>query len=247
MTEIAAARLAATVLIVRDGERGLEVFMVKRHRQIDFASGALVFPGGAVDAADSRVPAPGDYSVRERAMRVAAIRETFEESGVLLARELGGSDWVSGERAAALGHAAAGLGFAELVERERLELGLDALTPFAHWITPESMPKRFDTQFYIVAAPADQHARHDGHESVDSVWIEPTRALEQAAKGVYTIVPATRLNVEMLARSADVAQALAAAAAREIVTVQPVAERTETGLRLSIPIEAGYGVDHFLI
>ena len=95
MTEPAPARLAATLLLVRDGAEGLEVFMVARHRQIDFASGALVFPGGRVEPEDETLGG-GEYDRRERALRVGAIRETFEECGVLLARAAGRGDWLDG-------------------------------------------------------------------------------------------------------------------------------------------------------
>ena len=108
------------------------------------------------------------------------------------------------------------------------------------------MPKRFDTRFYIVAAPHDQIALHDGAESVDSIWISPALALEEAKSGRFTLVPATALNVQMLGQSADVASALAAARARRIVTVEPVPERTAAGMKLHIPLEAGYGCDSFM-
>ncbi len=229
--EIVPPRLAATVLLVRDGPDGVQVFMVARHRQIEFASGALVFPGGKVDPED-RALAGDDL---ERIARVAAIRETYEECGVLLARPRGG-------RAAAV--ATAGT-FHERLKAENLEPSLDALTLFAHWITPTILPIRFDTRFYIVEAPADQTAAHDGGEAVDSVWIEPRRALEEAARGRYTLVLPTRLNLELLGRSATAAQAVAEAAVRLIAPVEPLAEKTETGYRLTIPLEAGYGGPHF--
>jgi 8-oxo-dGTP pyrophosphatase MutT (NUDIX family) len=246
MPEPVFARLAATVLMVRDGASGLEVFMVKRHRQIEFASGALVFPGGAVDPDDWEIAAAGFYD-REGAMRVAAVRETFEECCVLLARGRGAGGWLEGDMVDKIARQYQGRGFRDIVAAENLELGLDALTLFAHWITPKALPKRFDTHFYIVAAPADQVARHDGSESVDSVWIHPLRALAEAEKGVFTIVPATGLNLKLLGQSPDVASALAAAREKRVVTVEPVAERTATGFRLRIPLEAGYGVDEFTI
>ena len=119
------------------------------------------------------------------------------------------------------------------------------MTPFAHWITPPILPKRFDTHFYIVAAPSDQIAIHDGLESVDSVWINPERALAEADAGKYTLVFATRLNLQMLAQSPDAASAMAAARVRRIVTVEPVALKTERGYTMRIPIEAGYGAGVF--
>jgi 8-oxo-dGTP pyrophosphatase MutT (NUDIX family) len=252
MDEAVVARPASTVMLVRDGASGLEVFMVVRHHKIDFASGALVFPGGSVDAGDFAIaadsarcgPAAG-LDERSRALRVAAIRETFEECGVLLARPRGSTALLDGARGAAIGAKAQGRPFAELIAAEDLSLALDALTPFAHWITPPILPKRFDTHFYIAPAPLDQIARHDGSESVDSTWIHPARALIDADAGKYTIIFATRLNIQMLAEQDDVASALAAARARRIVTVEPVAVKTESGYTMKIPIEAGYGGDTF--
>jgi 8-oxo-dGTP pyrophosphatase MutT (NUDIX family) len=225
-------RPAATVLLVRDGPDGLQVFMVVRHHAIDFASGALVFPGGKVEAGDYEI-AGGDV---EKASRVAAIRETFEECGVLLATpQLGGvSSPVIAKGA-----------FAEILASRKLAPALETLTPFAHWITPPILPKRFDTRFYIAPAPADQAAAHDGGEAVDSVWIEPARALSEGADGRRTLVLATRLNLELLAKSASAADAVAAAAVRQIVTVEPTPRKTEKGYRMTIPLEAGYGGPDF--
>ena len=225
--EIVAPRLAATVLLVRDGAEGLQVFMVVRHHQIEFASGALVFPGGKVD--------PEDYAWAgddpEKAARIAAIRETHEECGVLLTRPAS--------------RAASDLPFYRRLQAENLSPALDALTLFAHWITPTILPKRFDTRFYIVAAPADQVAAHDGGEAVDSVWIEPNKALEQAAQGRRTLVLPTRLNLELLAFSATAEEAIAAARARRVFPIEPRASKTLNGYRLTIPADAGYSGSSF--
>ena len=254
MSEPAIPRPAATLLLVRDGESGLEVFMVVRHHQIDFASGALVFPGGSLEPGDRAIAADAarcgpasDLDELDRAIRVAAVRETFEECGVLLARPRGANDWLPGARVAELAAKSAGRSFGELVLAEDVELALDALTPFAHWITPAALPKRFDTHFFILAAPRDQSAVHDGSESVDSLWINPARALAGAEEGKYTIALATRLNLQRLAESRDVASALAAARARPIVTVAPVAVKTQTGYEIRIPAEAGYRGESFTI
>jgi len=254
MNEQAAVRLASTVLLVRDGASGLEVFMVVRHHKIDFASGALVFPGGSVDADDYAIAADVahcgptlGFDERGRVLRVAAVRETFEECGVLLARPRGSGAVLDGARSVEIANSAPGRAFGELISVENLELALDALTPFAHWITPPIMPKRFDTHFYIVAAPADQIAMHDGSESVDSVWINPARALAEADAGKYTLVFATRLNLQLLAESRDAASAVAASRQRRIVTVEPVGTKTDAGYTLRIPIEAGYGGDTFTV
>lgn len=232
-------RLAATVLLVRDRPTGLEVFMVERHHQIDFATGALVFPGGKVDPADAdpRLRARCGESLAgdddARALRVAAIRETFEECGVLLARERGGAELFA--------RGVAGADFAALVESEDLLLACDRLVPFAHWITPAVVPKRFDTHFFIAAAPQDQLALHDGHESVDSLWISPQAALGEAETGRRTIIYPTLMNLVRLAESRDVADALERAKKQPIVTVQPALVRGADGRsELAIPADAGY-------
>lgn len=246
-------RLAATILLIRDGLSGLEVFMVERHRQIDFATGALVFPGGKVDPADAvpvlreRCEGASDLDDDSLAVRVAGIRETFEEAGVLLARPRGGDALVSGKR---LHEIAARyrtplqndqVAIVELVEREDLALACDLLVPFAHWITPEMSPKRYDTHFFLTVAPDDHAAEHDGAESVDSIWTSPPNALADAEAGRRTIVFATQMNLHKLGYSKSVDQALDTARREGIVTVLP---RLETGTDgktvLRIPTEAGY-------
>ncbi|MDY6942570.1 MAG: NUDIX domain-containing protein [Pseudomonadota bacterium] len=252
-------RPAATLLLVRDHPRGMQVFMVKRHHQIDFAGGALVFPGGKVDQADTLPsvlthcrPLPG-ISPDDMAFRVASIREAFEECGVLLARER-----MSGEliRAAALADLerryrqavetkAVYLG--DVASRENLELATDRLTPFAHWITPVMAPKRFDTHFFLAEAPEDQVALHDGGETVDSLWIRPQDALEQAAAGTLTIIWPTRMNLQKLARHHHVADTIAAARDSTVVTVLPEMAAGPNGQVMRIPETAGYGISEIPI
>jgi len=243
---------SATILMLRDGVEGLEVFMVVRHHQIDFASGALVFPGGKADPADFD-PALDDHldgamtDPDMKAIQVASIREAFEECGVLLARPAGSEDLISGERLATLEpyrdrlHKGA-LTIGEFLEREGLRLACDRLVHFAHWITPPMVPKRFDTHFFLAEAPADHLAIHDGHESVDSVWITPEQALADAASGKRTVIFPTLRNIEKLARWHTVADALAAAAATTPVRVLPWTEQRADGTYLCIPPEADYDV-----
>ncbi len=257
---VAPARLASTILLVRDGEPGLEVFMVVRHHEIDFASGALVFPGGSVDAADRdprvRTMTSGceGFDDDDLAFRVAAIREAFEECGVLLARPRGGSALVDAARLkhledvyrAALERG--DVGIADMLEREELELACELLVPYARWITPVQLPKRFDTMFFVVKAPEDHVAIHDGRESVDSVWIHPDEACRQADAGERTVIFPTRLNLEKLSRAGTSVDAVcAAAAAAQVVTVLPRIEKIEGGRIMHIPIEAGYGDSRFPI
>jgi 8-oxo-dGTP pyrophosphatase MutT (NUDIX family) len=246
-------RPAATVLLVRDGRAGLEVLMVTRNVASDFASGALVFPGGRVDAADGAqdmlrhcrtVPGIDDAAL---AFRIAGIRESFEEAHVLLARPKGSERLLTAAELDALEAAARQkLGrapqFADLLAGGGVELATDLLLPFAHWITPVGPPKRFDTHFFLAPAPVDQLASHDGREAVDTVWIAPQTAVAEADAKRVTLVFATRMNLLRLARSADIASALAAARRDTIVTVCPEVAETPDGTVLRIPLAAGYGV-----
>ena len=243
----APARPASTVLLLRDGPAGPEIFMVVRHREIEFAAGALVFPGGRVEAADAEIATAVGATDPLGAFRVAAIREAFEESGLLLARTLGGVALDPAQGAAvAAAHRdalnAGSRGFAALLQAEGLVPDVDALVRFAHWVTPADLAKRFDTHFFLAPAPGGHAATHDGHEAVDSVWISPAQALAEADAGQRTLLFPTRLNLQRLAEAADLAAALAAAAARPVVTVQPAMEMDAAGRKmLRIPVEAGYG------
>lgn len=241
---------AATILLVRDGVSGLEVFMVKRHHQIDFASGALVFPGGKVDPHD-RDPAlrkhadgAGSLDDLQLSLTACAIREGFEESGILLARKSGRGDYIDAAAASALAPwrprlNASEVGLPEFLAHEDLRLACDALIPFAHWVTPTFMPKRFDTYFYVAATPAGQLGRHDGSESVDSVWINPVEAIADAKR--WTIIFPTRMQLVKLAKSKTAADAIARAKAEPVVTVEPIVVSRGSDQVLTIPEEAGYG------
>lgn len=251
------ARPASTVVILRDGPGGIEVFMVVRHHQIDFASGALVFPGGKVDAEDSDAAwaelASNAPNAPDRSFFVAAGRETFEEAGLVLARRRGTQEMVDSDgahrlvetyRAALLKGDTA---FVDIVRQENLMLAADLMVPFAHWITPEVVPKRFDTHFFLIAAPVVQLGAHDGGESVEGLWITPQQALSEAKAGTRTLVFATRMNLEKLARYRTVAEAVEITRSRPVVTVTPKAMKTPEGRKLQIPAEADYGVTEVFV
>lgn len=247
----AVAAIAATVVLVRDGPQGLETLMVVRHHEIDFARGAAVFPGGKISASDTdpRIAAraaggalPGEPQF---ALRVAAVRETFEESGLLLARH--GGALIDGAQRAALHQrwqervAAGGNAFVDMVCEEDLELALEQLVPYAHWVTPEVSPKRFDTHFFIAAAPAGQVAQHDGSEAVDSFWIRPADALDDCAQRRRTIIYPTLCNLALLAQTGDVAGAMQAARSRPVPRIQPTLTQRADGKRVpTLPAGAGY-------
>ncbi len=230
--------------------------MVVRHHQIDFASGALVFPGGKVDEQDfddKLQPYLTDaHEERDmRAIQVSAIREAFEECGVLLAYDKvasgaqGSNAMISGERLKSLDDCRPQLNDGSLplltfLEREQLSLACDQLVHFAHWITPPMVPRRFDTHFYLAIAPTDHLAIHDGYESVDSVWISADQAMQDAKDGKRTVIFPTLRNIEKLGLSKSVDGAISAALADKIVPVLPWTEKRDDGTYLLIPPEAGY-------
>ena len=241
-------RAAATILLLRD-QPELEVLMVKRHHQIDFASGALVFPGGKTHAGDQE-PAWADHVLRwdgfdaeQRGLRIAAIREVFEEAGILLAVRRNGEP-IGGEACPMAVRQAVDAGtthFLDVVRDLEARLDLGALTTFARWITPAIVPKRFDTWFYVVKAPDDQLAACDGRETVDAEWIAPAEALRLAAAGERKVIFPTRMNLKLLAEAEGAADAVARAAGRTLVTVQPQVQDRRHGRVLVLPPDAGYG------
>ena len=249
---------AATVLLVRDAPinagtsctgTSLEVLMVRRSAGMAFGASAWVFPGGKVAGADAAPEwddlSDGSYDHYVRSLRIAAAREVFEESGLLLATRDGevlnaaASATFDSQRTAVEADPSL---FINLVREAGLRLTLDRLVPFAHWITPSFEPRRFDTHFFLVRAPSDQVVRHDGREAVDHEWVSPASLLERRVKGEAKLMFPTRLNLEVLGRSASAAAAEAAARALKVVTVEPQVVDREDGKVLLIPAEAGYGL-----
>jgi len=243
---------SSTVLLLRDDRGPFEVFMVQRHHQIDFAASALVFPGGKVDPADRdlalRTACTGadDLDDETFAVRVSAVRETFEECGVLLARRCGEDALLPESEVRPLETryradlVAGRVTLRDITAAHDLSLALDVLVPFAHWITPAFMPKRFDTHFFLVPAPADQVAAHDGEESVDSIWIEPRVAVADAQAKRRPIIFPTLRNLIKLARSTSVGEAFERARREPIVTVLPTVGKGPDGPVIRIPAEADY-------
>lgn len=253
MSEPAAPRLSATILLLRDDPE-LQVLMVKRHYEIDFASGALVFPGGKAHDEDSD-PAwadwiDGEVSIEEQAARVSAVREAYEESGIILARPRSargaGAPLVGLDVASALAPMRGAVdrreaSFLELMKEHDLVLALDALVHFGHWITPIMMPKRFDTHFYLAATPEGQVAEQDGRETTEAVWLGPQKTLDMEAAGDATIIFPTRMNLGKLAETDTTSAALTRFASEPVVTVLPEVGKDDEGNPcLHIPKEAGY-------
>lgn len=200
-------RPSSAVVLLRDraaGE-GVEVFMVRRHVRSEFVPDAYVFPGGAVKPDDATAeqapglcaPAPAGPTALGSGFRVAAIRECFEEAGVLLARREGRPLAVAApadvERFAAYRDGLYGrtLTLDELAVREGLQLATDELLHWAHWITPETFPRRYDTHFFLARMLPEQEAAHDRLETTAGVWLRPEEALERFEQGDFPIVFAT--------------------------------------------------------
>jgi 8-oxo-dGTP pyrophosphatase MutT (NUDIX family) len=239
-------------MLVRDGSDGIEVFMVVRDRPMDGAMGAVVFPGGKIDEEDRHPENWGHLAAPQSHPALpywlAAMRETFEEAGVVIARPEGTETGdISPERARQMVVQHRDLlldrkvTFAQIIKSERLVPALDHMVHFAHWQTPLGLPKRFDTHFFLVSAPAGQEPIHDGREMVDCFWTPPGRIVDEANAGKRTLVPATRLNLELLSDSRTVAEAMERARARSVVMVRPERFKTEAGTwAVRIPAEAGY-------
>ncbi len=231
-------RPAATVVMLRDAPAGLEVFLMKRHSLSDVLGGAYVFPGGKVDAGDAELDMAAhldqplhllhaglnEADIDERTaagLYVAALREAFEESGVLFAQGAF-TQAIDCARAAALlreGH-----GFNAVLAQMALRLQTRSLVPWSRWITP-AMPsitnKRFDTRFFVSAVPAGQVAVHDNHETTESVWLSPRTALQQYWAGQIELAPPQIMSLAHLSRYTHVDSVLAAARGRLPPVIQP--------------------------
>jgi 8-oxo-dGTP pyrophosphatase MutT (NUDIX family) len=221
-----AARDAATVMLLRTGPAGLEVYMLRRQASMAFAAGMSVFPGGSVDARDADedvawagpdaeqwgrvLAAPPDLA---RALVCAAVRETFEESGVLLAgatpdtvvADPTSDDWER-DRNALLDRS---LSLAELLARRHLVLRSDLLRSWSRWITPVIEPRRYDTRFFAAALPGGQRTRDVGGEAAAVYWTGPQEALETGRRGEIALLPPTAVTLAELAACGDLDGALA--------------------------------------
>jgi 8-oxo-dGTP pyrophosphatase MutT (NUDIX family) len=256
---------AATVILLRDGSISPQVLMTERHSSSAFLPDMYVFPGGRVEDRDHELadrvtgvtPADATRLVEHvppnsaQAFFVAAIRETFEESGILLARRRGKESLLEADEVEEIAPyrlrlQAGKTGFRQIVERFDLELAADRLAVHAHWITPESSPKRFDTVFFTALSPDNQTARHDGVETTDHIWIRPEDALEQMHQGKRRIVFPTALNLETLCRFGCAAEALEASRRRRVIPILPTVVERKGRRVVVIPEDAGYSITESL-
>ncbi|WP_240965135.1 NUDIX hydrolase [Streptomyces zingiberis] len=244
-------RRAATVLLLRDGDGGPEVHMLRRRTTMAFAGGAYAYPGGGVDARDERPvgwagPSRaawarwlGTDDTGAQAVVCAAVRETFEESGVLLAgpgpgtvvADTTGPDWEA-DRAALVSRE---LSFADFLSRRGLLLRSDLLAPWDRWITPEFEPRRYDTWFFAAALPEGQRTRAVSSEADRTVWIRPAAAAAGFDRGELSMMPPTVATLRRLSAYGSAAGALAAAAGRELTPVLARAEPREGEIVLRWP------------
>jgi 8-oxo-dGTP pyrophosphatase MutT (NUDIX family) len=241
----------------------LEVLMVRRNLQSDFVGGAFVFPGGAVDLADGGAEAESICRGRSDAEAsillgieagglaywVAALRETFEEAGLLLAERPGGPALLAGdlvEEARFVAERAkvnAGTRrFLDICREEELQLLVGEVHYFAHWVTPRGAPRRYDTRFFVAAAPPGQQAAHDAGETIADTWISPRRALEGHRQGEFEIIFPTIRNLQAISRfdrSGELLEA-AARASSSVPTIEPRILSDGNGVRIVLPGDEGY-------
>ncbi|MEV8636750.1 NUDIX hydrolase [Streptosporangium sp. NPDC051023] len=249
------ARDAATVVLLREG---VEVYLLRRKASMAFAAGAYVFPGGSVDPRDTdhaiswAGPSPAEWGrvfraaeSTARGLVCAAVRETFEESGVLLAgpseraviADTTGDDWEA-DRLALIDRS---LSFADFLARRSLVLRSDLLRPWGHWITPTVETKRFDTRFFVAALPPGQRTRDVGGEADQVAWVRPADALEQSRDGRIFLMRPTYRTLKEISVHRTVADVLATE--REIVTFMPGVAEVDGEMRIVLDDDYGSGAE----
>ncbi|MER6285441.1 NUDIX hydrolase [Streptomyces sviceus] len=245
-------RRAATVMLLKDGPAGTVVHMLRRRASMAFAGGAYAYPGGGVDPRDDEHqihwagPTRAWWSARlgvdettAQAIVCAAVRETYEEAGVLLAGptaesvvgDTTGAEWEA-DRAALV---ARELSFAEFLERRGLVLRSDLLGAWTRWITPEFEPRRYDTWFFVAALPEGQRTRNASTEADRTVWIRPEDAADGYDKGELLMMPPTIATLRQLTAYGTAAAALAAAPGRDLTPVLAQARLVDGEIVLSWP------------
>ncbi len=256
-------RDAATVMLVRDAAEGMEVFMLRRNLDSNFVGGAHVFPGGAVDEADRHsdleaiCTGRSDEAASQQlgiekgglAFWVAAIRECFEEAGVLLAVRDGDDHVVSFTEPSVAGRFvdhrravdAREKRLAEVCELEHLRLDVENIHYFSHWITPVGPPRRYDTRFFVAAAPPEQVPLHDDRETIANLWVRPGDALDRHRRGELDLILPTIKNLEAIGRFDRSADLLAhAKAIRDVPPILPRIVNDGGSMRVLVPGDPGY-------
>ncbi len=234
MNEDIPVRDAATVVLLRDRGDGVETWLLTRVAQMVFAAGMSVFPGGRVDDADASLPLTGgdlaQLAARSgcdeataRALLGAAVRETFEETGVLLTVPTAD---LSGARAD-VEHGR--VSFGDLLRANRLAIDAGALRPWSRWVTPAGEVRRYDTRFFVAAMPESAEAQDVTHESSEASWVPVAAAFEQARRGERKLLPPTIITLASLLPFGSVAEVLAASEGRRLDPVRPEIRIGEDG------------------
>jgi len=245
-----AAKDAATVALLRDGRAGLECYLLRRRASMAFAAGMYVFPGGGVDARDAGAvswagPSAAHWAERlacppalAQALVCAAVRETFEEAGVLLAGpdteqvvDVSAQDWESERAALARGSSS----LHEVLTRRGLVVRSDLLAAWTHWITPSFEPRRYDTRFFVAQLPTGQRARDVSGEADRVAWMRPADAVAGFEAGELAMLPPTYSTLRELAGLSSGADALTAAAGRTITAIEPDVRLDADGGFLVLP------------
>ncbi len=228
---------AAVVLLREREEGGVAVFMVRRHVRSEFVPDVYVFPGGSVKETDVEAertpglcalggPSGDDATGLGAGFRVAALRECFEEAGVLLARRGDAILTIGSSEVERFARYRDGLNdgtltLRELAAREGLTLATDELLHWSHWVTPEAWPRRFDTHFFLAAMPHEQEAAHEGLEVTASAWVTPDEALAGYARGDFPLVFATEHQLRALTNLPSIAAAYARFSGKPVSTMRP--------------------------
>lgn len=241
-------RPAATILVLREGTTGPEVFFIARHPKSGFMGGVVAFPGGKVDEADAgpswddvvtALPTGmerfGELAAPARAIAIAACREALEEAAIVptVGDRLDGAGAVALRARLSTGDAKTPL--AELLRADGLTLDLARLVPFARWVTPTAETRRFDAVFFVLPAPTAQHGDHDRHETTSGFWDGPASLLAKWEAGQLMLAPPTVRCLELLAGCRDVAAALDVARAQSLLPIQPTLVMSDSGGFLALP------------
>jgi 8-oxo-dGTP pyrophosphatase MutT (NUDIX family) len=250
--EPAAPRPAATVVLMREAEGGPEVLLLRRPQRSRFAADAWVFPGGAVDAGDARpeLLAPAGAEGWAERLRladeaeaagyvVAALREAWEETGILLAAPAAGRPWPGAEalRRARESLLAEGRPFAELLEEAGLRLSSEDLLYVAHWITPLPEPRRFDTRFFVARVPPGTGCELRGDELTEARWAPPGRAVEEFEAGAIKLLPPTVQTLRRLVAGSTLEEVWRALRAAPVPTILPRMRRVPDGVVIDASVE----------
>jgi 8-oxo-dGTP pyrophosphatase MutT (NUDIX family) len=252
---------AATLVLLRDRpDGGVECLLMRRHLKSKFAAGDFVFPGGKIETDDNPDDAAAwcrGFDVTDAARRlrleatprhalgfwIGAIRETFEEAGLLLAADADGREIrLDAPRFAEYRRAchADNRAFWTMVRAERLQLTTDRLVYFAHWITPEEQPLRFDTRFFAAPAPAGQHASGDDYEITDLTWLPPAEAVEAHRRGEISLRNPTVKNLLLFDGATSTVEALDRLRDRPVPTIRPRIVMHGTERTVLMPGDPGY-------